>query len=215
MDAKIKKYARYLEITAWILMVMHVFQWLMKWSADWFIYGMDRVCGGDLGLAKYATLAEAFQKLPSEQLGRLKILDASFRADYGGSWIGLANLSNLSLGSRLLGFVCDGITVGILVIGFYFFIKLMAQFKQGSVFSIDVVGLLSKLAKVIFWFALYNPINRAIECLLVALQSGSWLFIPSFTLADCLIFAASYFFMILTSLMYESRQLQEEKDLTV
>jgi hypothetical protein len=40
-------------------------------------------------------------------------------------------------------------------------------------------------------------------------------FMASITLFDVFIFAASWFFMILTSLMHESHKLQEARDLTV
>jgi hypothetical protein len=80
-----------------------------------------------------------------------------------------------------------------------------------------VIELLNKLAKVIFWFALYVPINRAILSLIITFQNppGQRLFMASITLFDVFIFAASWFFMILTSLMHESRQLKTERDLTI
>ena len=212
MDAKIKKYARYLGITAWILMIWSIALWVMKWIADW-------VFCGCVDLSKYTSMAEAFEKLPSgsEQLWQLKFIDTSLSADLGGAWIGLANLAKLSWGVRLWGFLFDGVAIGILAVGFWFFIKLMAQFKNGSVFSIDVIELLSKLAKVIFWFALYVPVNRAIVSLIIMFQnpSGQRFFVPSYMVGDAFILAASYFFMILTSLIYESCQLKEEHDLTI
>jgi hypothetical protein len=200
---------------------MHIAQWVAKWSVDWIIYGCDCLFHGHV-LSKYASLAEAYEKLPMEQLptldaNRLKIVDAALRADFGGSWIGLVQLSKLSLTSRILGFLCEGISIAILVIGFWLFIQLMAQFKKGSIFSIGVSELLSKLAKVIFWFALYVPVQRTILTLIMTFQNppGQRIFMTSITLNDIFIFAASWFFMILTSLMYEGHKLQEDQDLTV
>jgi hypothetical protein len=173
-------------------------------------------------LSKYASLAEAYEKLPIEQFptldaNRLKIVDAALRADFGNSWIGLIQLSKLSLTSRILGFLFEGISIAILVIGFWLFIQLMAQFKKGSIFSIGVSELLSKLAKVIFWFALYVPVQRTILTLIMTFQNppGQRFFMVSITVSDVFIFAVSYFFVLLTSLMHESSKLQEDHDLTV
>jgi hypothetical protein len=116
-----------------------------------------------------------------------------------------------------LGFLCDGVGFAIMVVGFYFFIKLMAQLQKGSLFSLEVIQLLNKIAKIIFWFAVYTPINRTIITMILSLAnpSGQRLLTISFTFGDLFTLAASWFFVILTSLMRESRELKSEHDLTV
>ena len=215
MDTKIQKYARRCELAAWALMALAVIQWLTKWIADWFTYALASF--SNLDLAKYKTFAEAFEKLPKDQSSQLAFVDMTLQADIGNSWIGLINLEKLSWTSRLLGFLCDGVGIGIMLIGFWFFIKLMAQLKKRQLFSSEVIELLNKIAKVIFCFALYAPINRMLLSLLVALQNppGQRFFVATFNFNDLFTLAVSWFFVILTSLMYESRQLQSEHDLTV
>ncbi|MFA5075334.1 MAG: DUF2975 domain-containing protein [Candidatus Babeliales bacterium] len=212
MDSKIKKYAGYCQTAAWILMIMGILQWIVKWFIDWILYGIR-----DIDLAKYKSMAEVFEKMPKEQLYRFVIVDSVFKSDYSGGWIGIFGLSKFSWGSWFLGFLSDGISIGILVIGFYFFIKLMKELKKGSVFSSPVIDLLNKLSNVIFWFALYLPVNRTLVNMIMAFQNppGQRFFFPSITLVDIFIFAVSWFFVILTSLMKESKQLKTEQDLTI
>ncbi len=215
MDSKIKKQARTLEFMAWILMFGGIFRWITKWAFDWIFYGLGKFTGAP-DMSKYKTLTEAYEKLPSDQR-YLNFINAVRDAEYGGTGLRLLELSKLSWYTRLLGFLLDGIAIGILLVGFWFFIKLMLQFKKGSIFSSTAIELLNKLSKVIFWFALYLPINRSMVSLIMVFQNppGQRYFALFITLGDMFIFAASYFFLILTSLMRDSRQLQEEQKLTV
>lgn len=215
MDAKIQKYARRCELAAWALIALAFTQWIFKWVVDWFVYWTSQF--GDIDLTKYASLSEAIEKLSSQQLGSFKFIDIVMQADFGGAWIGLTTLAKFSWQSRLIGFLTDGVAVGIMVLGFWFFITLMKQLTKGSIFSIEVVELLNKIAKVILWFALYVPLNRSIISLLVAFSNppGQRFWIATLNFGDIFTLAASWFFVILTSLMRESCELQSERDLTV
>ncbi len=215
MDVKIQKYARRCELAASALMGLVVVRWVGEWIADWVVYWSSRF--GDLDLSKYQSLDGAVQKLQFEQLGRFNVVDALLRADFGCSWMGLTTLAKLPWYLRLSGFLCDGVAVGIIALGFWYFIKLMAQLKKGDIFSIDVIELLNKLARVIFWFALYIPINRTLITLIATMQNppGQRFLVATINFTDIFTLAASWFFVILTSLMRESRQLQEDRDLTV
>ncbi len=216
MDTKIQKYARWNETAAKILMCFSVSNWIAKWFFDWVLF-YSLYLFENLDVSKYKSFADVLEKFPKEQLGGVNLCDIAMQADTGSSWIGIANLAKLSWTSRLVGFLADGVSVGILIIGFYLFIKLMKQLKTGSLFSIDVIELLNKIAKVIFWFALYTPINRTIVSLLVAFSHpvGQRFWIATFNFNDILTLAASWFFVILTSVMRESQQLKEEHDTTV
>ena len=219
MDTKIQKYAKWCEIAAQMLIFLVIIQWPIKWVADWLIYGIGYFdhSADSFNLWQYKSLAEALEKLPIEQSGRLYFVDIVLQADYSSAWLGLANLARLPWIFRLIGFLADGVSVGILVIGFYLFIKLMKQLKKGSLFSVDVIELLSKIAKVIFWFALYTPINRTIISLLLAFNNpvGKRFWVATVNFHDILTITISWFFVILTSLMCESQQLKEEHDSTV
>jgi hypothetical protein len=213
MDTKIQKYARRCEGAAWALISLAFLQWIGSWIADFVVaYTM-----GDIDFSKYETMAEVFGKLSAEQLHKLNFVNMALAADWGGAWFGLFALAKLSWKARLLGFLCDGVGFAIMVIGFYFFIKLMKELQKGLLFSLDVIQLLNKIAKLIFWFAVYTPINRTIITLILSLANppGQRLFTVSFTFGDLFTLAASWFFVILTSLMVESRELQSEHDLTV
>lgn len=206
LDQKIKKYAQRCKITAWILMIGGIGIWLGKWTMDWelnwFLYYWPNNGATNLN------------SLPSETI---KYLDRILNADYSGAWIGIENLAKLSSTSRFLCFLFDGIATGILAIGFWFFIKLMGELKKGSVFSNEVIEILNKLAKAVFWFAIYTPINRAIIGLIATFQNppGQRYLVATINFSDVFILAASWFFVILTSLMHESQQLQAERDLTI
>lgn len=215
MDAKIQKYARRCEFAAWALIGLAFFQWIFKWVADWVIYLLSQFGGFDL--TKYGSLAEAFKHLSCEQLNKISFVEKLMHADFGESWIGLSNLVKLSWTSRFLGFLCDGVAVGIMVLGFWLFVKLMKQLTKGSVFSIEVIELLNKIAKVIFWFAVYVPIGRILISLLIAFTNppGQRCVAVTLLAGDIFVLAASWFFVILTALMRESRELQSERDLTV
>jgi len=216
MDTKIQKYAKRCEIFARLLMALAIGNWVVKWFLDWyFFYAM--VWFENLDITKYKTLAEVLEKFPSNQLGWLEAADRYMRIDLGESWIGLANLAKLSWASHLLGFLFDGIAVGIMALGFWYFIKLMKQLIKGSLFSADVIELLNKIAKIIFLLAVYTPINRTIVSLLITFANppGQRFLVVTLSSNDILTLAASWFFVILTSLMRESRELQAEHDLTV
>jgi len=225
MDTKIQTYAKRCEIAAWFLVTFGIIDWVLKWFIDWIIYFRSAFSFGNFmnfiaytNYTKYTSLAEAMEKLPPEQwLNNLNFIDMIMKADVGASWIGLATLAKLSWASRLLGFLCDGIGVGIMVVGFWFFIKLMKQLKKGSMFSVEVIELLNKIAKVIFWVALYVPVNRTIISVLIAFNQpvGQRYWLAALNFGDILTLAASWFFVILTSLMRESRELQSDRDLTV
>lgn len=212
MDTKIKKYARRCQVTAWALMGFAVWHLFFKWLMD--TYNFYR--GNGFDLVKYTPLPEAMGKVSGGQFGALKSI-VDMQPDLSGTWINLASLTKLSWQVRLIGFLCDAVSVGIMIVGFWLFIKLMKQLAKGSLFSIEVIELLNKLAKVIFCFALYVPINRTLLCLLAAFANpvGPRYLSVTIGLSDILTLMASWFFVILTSLMRESRELQSERDLTV
>ena len=205
MDTKIQKYANRCEIAARCLMALALGQWPFKWLLDWYVfYSMVWIEHINLtkssvlaasDVTKSSSLATYIEKLTANQLWQVNFFDRLMQVDMG-EWIGLANLAKLSWASRLLCFLTEGVAVGIMVLGFYFFIKMMKQLKKGSVFSSEVIKLLNKITKVIFWFAVYVPINRAITSLIIFFESpaGHRFWFPMIGFSDLLTFRCKLVF---------------------
>lgn len=187
MDTKIQKYARRCEFVAYGALVLSIGNWLIKWL------------------------------LPVKQLRWFESLVRALDPNFCESWFDSVSTAHLPWFLRLAGFLVDGVAVGIAVCGFYFFIHLMRQFKLGSPFSTQMVILLNKIAKALFWFALYLPVSRTLVTLIVSLNNPPGQRLLNITLGsqDIYTLAVSWFFVLLTSLMRESQQLQVEHDATV
>lgn len=123
----------------------------------------------------------------------------------------------LSFAQRFFGLIVQGTAFAIACVGIVTFINLMQRFKQGEFFSVESIGLLSRLSKIVLCWALYSPIRMALLSVVATFHRGVGHRVVVFDVGMSDLFNILIFisFVLITSLMKEGLNLQKEKDLTI
>lgn len=129
----------------------------------------------------------------------------------------LQHLISMTLGRRFAGFLLDGITMTIVLLGLYCCVKLMRSFQKGDIFSEETITQLANISKVALLWALYGPINvlmMGIIAFLATPEQHAWAL--GYAVDDSIVKLVFFaFFFVLTLMMREGYRLKREEELTV
>ena len=125
--------------------------------------------------------------------------------------------SVLTLVSRLLGALIDGVSVALLIWGCFCFIRVLRYYQRGELFTANTIALFNKMSRIAFAWALYEPFKFTLLSIVTTLsnQEGQRVIALGFTSNDVIHIFIVGFFLIITSLMHEAYELKNEYDLTV
>ncbi len=125
-------------------------------------------------------------------------------------------LRDMSLFERFLGFSIEGISLLIVLSGLYCCLRLMRCFRQGELFSLHTVSLLSILTKLSFAWAVYTPLSTYFLGKLVhetgEVKALSLAYSIDETSVKLLPFG---FLFVLTLIMKEGYRLKHDQELTI
>jgi len=187
MITYVSRYARYLEGLGVISGIFLIVLFLLKWTM-----------GDFLGV-------------------NLFLSDTWLAYSYGPSVSAQIFLHSLPLTHRIAGFLVDGISVLLILLGFYYAIKIMHCFRKNEVFSLKTLSFFHSISKIAFAYALFSPIHYSLLCLVGSLHNppGQRYLVIGLGTGDLINLLIFLFFLVITSVMKEGYQLQEEQNLTV
>ena len=118
---------------------------------------------------------------------------------------------------RLLAMLIDSSVCIMLVTILCFIAAIMKKFEQNEAFSAQTVAYFSTLSKYALCLAIYTPINRMILSIVTTIHNdpGQRVLTASFGSGDLFNIFMFGIFMVMTLLLQQATQLQNEQNLTV
>lgn len=133
----------------------------------------------------------------------------------GGSLVGANLVPSVPL--KLLAATVHGVSTVLLLLGCFYFAKLLDYFRQAELFSIKTLNLYTKFMRVAFIWTLYEPISHTFLGLITTANNMPGHRILSVTIKgeDFIHVIIVGTLLIVNSLMQEAYKLKREQDLTV
>ncbi len=139
-------------------------------------------------------------------------------------WVGfnyssdaITSLANLPILSKILYLLIDGISCVLILVGCFYFIKILKLYQRGEIFSSHLLQLFQKVSRIALVWALYAPLKHTLLSLVTTFFNpvGQRVIEVSITSHDIINIFVVGFFLVITSLMQEAYALKNESDLTV
>jgi hypothetical protein len=121
----------------------------------------------------------------------------------------------MPLTHRLLGMLFDSVVLGLFIAILWSIAAIMNTFKNNEFFSSRTVSAFSSISTYAFYLALYTPFNRMILSLVTTLHVRPHTLSVSFGSVDLFNIFIFGSFMVMTLLLQQATQLQNEQNLTV
>ena len=128
-----------------------------------------------------------------------------------------SNIESMPILSRLLGMLVDSVSYGLIVLGFFYFLKLLQCYREGELFSLEIFSLFRKLSRIAFAFTIYEFVSYILMSLISTLHNppGERMIAVRINSSDVNNIFIVGCFLVITSIMYEGYKLKKDQDLTV
>ena len=128
-----------------------------------------------------------------------------------------SSVPTMPLTHRLCGMFIDSIVAGLLITILSLIAAIMRKCENNETFSSATITLFSHLSKYAFYLAIYTPINRMILSIVITMHNapGYKMLTASLGSADLFNFFIFGLFMVITFLLQQATNLQNEHNLTV
>jgi hypothetical protein len=128
-----------------------------------------------------------------------------------------SSVPTMPFAHRLLGMLIDSMVVGLLITIFWLISMIMKKCENNETFSAATVTLFSNLSKYAFYLAIYTPINRMILSIVITMHNAPGHKVLTASLGSADLFNIFIFgiFMVMTLLLQQATNLQNEHNLTV
>lgn len=126
-----------------------------------------------------------------------------------------SSIPTMPLINRLAGMLVDSIFFGLLIIIFWLILKIMTRLQNNDFFSPSTVKQFTRISKYAFYLSLYAPIDRTILSVISTLHVKPHTLTISFLSSDLFNIFIFGFLTVITLLMQQATELQQEQSLTV
>lgn len=182
------KYANILKYLSFLIGIFSVLSPIGKWISGWLIQSLS--------------LAQGFS-LVSELTG-LTQQEAQI-------------ITQMPILHKLLGFVVDGVSVAIFLLGLHYFVLFTNSVKKGQLFSPEVMNYFNDASKCALWWCLYEPIKRALLSVVMSLHNppGQRMLTVDFGSDDIVNIFVCIFLLLIALMIKEAYYLKKEQDLMI
>lgn len=133
------------------------------------------------------------------------------------SWQDTAILKEIPWLHRMIGFIVDAVSVGIFILGLQYFILFTKSIQNGKLFAPEVINYFNDTSKCALWWAVYQPIKRAILSTVMSLHNppGQRVITLDFGSDDIMNIFLCAFLMLIALMIKEAYYLKQEQDLII
>ena len=129
----------------------------------------------------------------------------------------LAVTMPMPLISLVLGFLVTMLPTGVIMLGAYYLRRLFLLYEQGQIFLLANVRCFKKLSWVLIWSFAVDIISRSLLSVVLSLPNppGQRVVTVELSSSDLTVLLVGGILAVISWVMEEGRNLQEEQDLTV